>query len=275
VRGQSAELRQRHYCLQHAMSITTTRRRAHWGGAALCVVLVAGGCDRLGFDPFGSSDAVADGGMGASGLDAPPDAALEPVVATLSENGVAMFSGVTTDATLNFQFPGDNSGETSSFGPYWNSNDDYGVGLLRFDLAAIDPGASIVSAELDIWSNFSPSQGGTADIFAVLEQWSEAAVTFDSRDTGIPWASAGVGVPSRSAAAIASITTRTFAEANFDSELYTVTLPSSLVQDWVTDPATNFGITLQPNGAGDVGLLSSEAVLFENAPVLRLTYVVP
>ncbi|MBT8494180.1 MAG: DNRLRE domain-containing protein [Deltaproteobacteria bacterium] len=234
--------------------------------ACLSILVLAGGCGLVSYDSLAGS---IDGGLGqidsagepndAARTDAPPT---EPLELTFGEDGVdGRVSGVTTDTALNGGLPDQPGGDGASFtaeavGPIH--------GLLRFDLSSVPTTATVIGAELEVWTNFSPSQGGTAQLFRISEEWEEATATWNQRSTGVAWTDAG---GTTAGEAVASITTVN--ESFFESLEQRLELPIGLVADWVAEPASNNGLLFVPT-SGYVGLLSSEAVLIENAPILHI-----
>jgi hypothetical protein len=231
----------------------------------LMILLSAGGCGLVFYDPLaGSSDGgteqVDSAQPDADTIDAPP---LEPLQLTFGEDGVSgRVSGVTTDTVLNGGLPDQPNGDNPSF-----TAEEVGPihGLLRFDLSSIPTTATVVGAELEVWTNFSPSQGGTAELFRVAEEWDEATATWNERSTGVAWTVAG---GTTTGEAVGSITTTN--DMFFESLETRIELPVALVAGWVAEPASNHGLIFVPT-SGFVGLLSSEAVLIENAPILHVS----
>ncbi|MCA9518563.1 MAG: DNRLRE domain-containing protein [Myxococcales bacterium] len=135
--------------------------------------------------------------------------------------------------------------------------------LLRFDLAPIPPGATVVSAELTLTPLL---YAGAASVHAALAPWSEATVTWASfAASGAPLGAGPAGpwlpaveatVPAVAAGAPATVSVR------------------GLVQSWVDGSIPNDGVLLTHAGSdGDVVVYaSSEAASAAQRPRLEVCY---
>jgi hypothetical protein len=113
--------------------------------------------------------------------------------------------------------------------------------LLQFDIASLLPtgttAAQVQHARLVIFPD-NVTTAGTIGVYPVTSTWSEGAVTYATKPTvsGTATTTASVGTANR------------FVEL-------TVT---SLVQSWVTTPATNFGVAIEATGTTDISMDSKE-----------------
>ena len=139
------------------------------------------------------------------------------------------------------------------------------VVLMRFDLSALPPGTSIVSAELHVWTDFDPGQ--TCTFYPVLESWDETTTTWNVRTTGTAWMTAGAAPPSRSTTAAATVL-----PAAAETE-YTVALPPAVVTGWVTSPTTNNGLVITTTDADGTRFSTREHAMAARHPYLRVTHV--
>ncbi len=129
-----------------------------------------------------------------------------------------------------------------------NANVNYGDGdhmsidgdassLLRFDLTAIPAGATVLSATLSLKvSDAADEAGGTATVHRLREAWIEAEASWLSRATMQGWSVSGARSPSSDATSLV-----TFSPAALNTT-YTLSLPVAVVQEWIDDPAINYGI---------------------------------
>ncbi len=112
--------------------------------------------------------------------------------------------------------------------------------LLQFNLTDILPSgttaAQVVKARLIVFPD-AITTGGTVNLYQVTSAWSESTVTYATKPTvaGTVVAAASIG------------------GNNF--HFFSVT---SLVQSWITTPASNFGVELQASGTTNVTIDSKE-----------------
>jgi hypothetical protein len=186
-------------------------------------------------------------------------------------SGTGIVSGVTGDSFVREDLPTDAYGAE---GDLWLFDDDAAarVGLLRFDLSSVPPEALIQSAELRL---FTCSDATCAMAFAhvklfrILESWDAATVTWNDRETNVPWSTAGAGAPSSADATAVHDHYVGAAEASSEVVIPFEAAGVALIQDWVLDPAANFGVTLVI-GDDDGGLQSSESSSAAGRPLLAV-----
>jgi len=138
------------------------------------------------------------------------------------------------------------------------------IGLTWYDLSTIPATAQVVSAELVVYIN-DPIEDGELVTYRLLEAWNEYEATYDQRKDGVPWSGAGPQDGTYDPTPVF-----TFAPRAVGS--YTIPLPVTLVQSWVAQPETNYGLAWVSNSqAGRGGQFHSS----ENAsdpPVIRVRY---
>lgn len=166
----------------------------------------------------------------------------------------------------------------SAGGAPWDGS--VAVSLLRFDTTPICPGSTIQSAELLIDTTDDNLGAGLVGVFVVREQWDEGsggtggaagAANWTERQVGVAWSAAGVGTPgSRDAAPVATF-------APLDKNVpYSVTLSPLVVQDWLANSGTNFGLLLAiTSGGSDCQFYSREGGALTQRPGLRVTAKAP
>jgi hypothetical protein len=216
----------------------------------------------------------------ASTVDAPPgtpdagfDAAVPAVTATFGERDTSMFRGVTADTQLDLANPDFNYGGSIEFNCDSNT---LITGLVRFDLDSIPPGATVLSATLELWTGTDPLSDGTIELHRVLEDWREGnqdGATGDSswnqRQPGVDWDVAGAYPPLSSTAGIEASLATSAADTP-----YSFALSPALVQGWVDAPASNNGLAcIVSSGVdADSDFKSSESAFHERRPQLTIVY---
>jgi hypothetical protein len=109
----------------------------------------------------------------------------------------------------------------------------------------------------------------------VLEAWDEGSETgvagvsnWSQRQAGVAWSAPGALPPSSAVSPV------TFLAPDQTSTAYAVALPASLVQAWLDDPASNFGVVLRlAAGNDDVIFDSVESATATHRPELSVTYL--
>ena len=124
--------------------------------------------------------------------------------------------------------------------------------LLQFDIADMLPSgttaAQVLRARLIVFPD-TITTGGTVNLYQVTSAWSESTVTYATKPT--------VG---GTVAATASIGGNNF-------HFFVVT---SLVQNWITTPASNFGMELQASGTTNIAIDSKENTNTSHSAVLEI-----
>jgi hypothetical protein len=140
--------------------------------------------------------------------------------------------------------------------------------LIRWDLRTIPPGSSVQTASLTF--NVVNGSNHTYEIYEVRRNWVEAAATWNVLAAGQNWQVAGAqGASDRGSTVLGTVTGLT--------GLRTFTLNAAgiaLVQAWVDNPATNFGVIIQDYLAATNGIdfSSSEFATTSSRPRLDVTY---
>jgi hypothetical protein len=206
-------------------------------GGQQCVASVCGGTDDL-------ADAGPDGPVDAA-FDAPPPDAIVYI-----DYVIGTAASELRDVSIAGYDPNFNFGALNHM-----SVDDGETGLVMFDLTSILTTRTIVSATLRLQvADQADESGGTVTLHRLREAWVESEASWIARATGANWSLSGARPPSRDAGAIVTFSP---SAVNTDHDL---ALPASLVQDWVTNPASNFGVALvRGTSTEHVHIVSREA----------------
>ena len=160
---------------------------------------------------------------------------------------LAAIPPVVGDATISSAAPTTNFGSTGTLNIAPGN-----AGLIQFDLTAYSPGTVVNVAYLQVYAN-QVTAGGTLNFTLVTSPWNENTVTFASQPTtaGGPFASAPVS------------TANTFVLVNVTSQ----------VQNWISNPATNFGLEITGIGSTSVLLDTKENTATSHPGQLFITIV--
>lgn len=212
-------------------------------------MIALAGCGR--FSPFGTDqqappDAVrypdayrGDGVRFDGGFDplpdAPPDALPDgATVVTFTAVADAWVTNATQqESRQNF------GADTVIRGGYIDRN-----GFVRFDLSSLPVTATVLAGELDL---FVENDTAGADFDRMLEAWDEGtldgtngACNWTDRQAGVAWNAAGGGRYFSQDDGNYIATPNATAQSPISAQLDTRAI--ALVQDWVANPATNYGL---------------------------------
>jgi hypothetical protein len=195
-----------------------------------------------------------------------PTPTASPVPTTIVlQRGLDGYQGV-RDTSLDAWNPNQVHGAEDAL---WLRGDNALRVLVAFDLSSIPPYATILQATLSIWPTYRyPSQSMMITAHRVTRAWEEAAATWNTARAGVPWQTPGGDYDTTPAAVQTASNINTW--LNFDI--------TSLVADWVRDPAGNFGVLLLGPGQGSLyyRFASSEyTVSPASRPKLQIVYQVP
>jgi hypothetical protein len=249
-------------------------------GWACCLSALAACSWRAGYDDAlitcGPSSRACPAGSLCSddGLCLPADGGIiitPTVEVTFGERLTSDVSAVTFDTYLSSGNPDDNKGAKDAF---YATTADTRHALLRFDLSSIGPDAAVVAASLELWTTDFATDGPLR-AYPILEAWDEGnqddaggVANWTYRKLFVEWSGEGATPPSRGTVAVAEI------EPGITQAAFTMPLPVDLVQDWVSSPASNFGLALVAvSRDGDFGFASSEAPQSLRRPELTISFV--
>src|SRR5262249_20882180 len=137
--------------------------------------------------------------------------------------------------------------------------------MIRADLSTIPTTATVQSVVLHIW--VSSDVGDTVSLFQMLEAWDEANARWIERAPGMNCSAAGAAPPSRATMSLATLTP----DVTFTEQ--TATLPTTVVQGWVTTPATNFGLAIATTKADGSTWRTRENASAASHPYFAITYL--
>jgi hypothetical protein len=232
----------------------------------------AGTCEPVGYCSF--LDATCVHGRRYGGF-APPELADQCVGdVTLPDGGPDAAPGGTTislvasaDTMIDSSTPNQTAGSSTDLR---TDASPLRFAMMRFDLSSIPAGATILSANLTVWTTTAGGLTmGSTDVYRLLEDWNEAKADWTNRDPGHNWTTAGAQSPgSRDASPIAN-----FTPAANDTQ-YVVALPASVVQGWLASPGSNDGIVFVNRDTPNLSviLVSKEGADATKHPRLDVTY---
>jgi hypothetical protein len=225
-----------------------------------CLFALVLACGRAGYDPLAGEEDAGGSRIGDAGHEG-SDAS----VFTAADAGADTFLA-STDRGFNF----------GGLGVLRTAAAPAATVLLRFDLGEIAAGAVARGAALTVWTTDAAQEPTEVRIYRVFEEWVEGdesgesgAASWDDRIAGQEWTSAGCGVGSRDAAARADL------QIDAPATRYQVALPASVVQGWIDQPGSNFGLALIARSGSGVELVSSQSGDPERRPSLAVEWAAP
>jgi hypothetical protein len=125
--------------------------------------------------------------------------------------------------------------------------------LLQFDLAdMLPPGttaAQVLRARLVVFPD-AITTGGTVNLYQVTSAWNEGTVTYSTKPT----------IAGTAAATISIGASNTLHDLNV----------TTVVQNWITTPASNFGVELQASGTTNIAIDSKENTSTSHPAILEI-----
>lgn len=135
--------------------------------------------------------------------------------------------------------------------------------LIRCNLASIPPGTTVESATLSL-TVFDVSTNSYS-VHPLLRDWVQAGANWQRFAVGSNWQTAGAKGSQDRGASFGSISASQLGE-------YQLSLPISLVQQWVDEPASNRGLLMQSTSSSNgVDFRSSEYSTVSQRPKLTVT----
>lgn len=146
------------------------------------------------------------------------------------------------------------------------------VPIIRFDLESIPAQASIKQATLSLYVVSRTNPGtATTNLVRVARPWSATSVTWEQATATDAWVQPGAREPGRDRSP------NLYASADLQADRSWVSWDiTALVQEWVANPTTNYGLMILTEGNVSVqyDLASSEWYPGEFRPRLDIEYVV-
>lgn len=140
--------------------------------------------------------------------------------------------------------------------------------LLRWDVSAIPTGSQVVSVTLKF--NVITPGAQKYEIFRVLGDWSEIEATWNLATSLVPWQTGGAnGTLDRGTTVLGTLSSGVTGQVSIKLNSAGI----AVVQDWINNPAGNFGLIIY-NASNRKGLTfsSSETPTVSNRPLLEITY---
>ncbi len=125
--------------------------------------------------------------------------------------------------------------------------------LMQFNLADMLPAgttaAQVLKARLIVFTD-GVTTGGTVNLYQITSTWSEGTVTYATQPTIAGTAAASISIGANT----------TFHDFN----------ATTLVQNWITTPANNFGVELQASGTTNITIDSKENTNTSHPAILEI-----
>jgi hypothetical protein len=139
--------------------------------------------------------------------------------------------------------------------------------LIRWDLSSLPSTSTVLAACL--WVQVTDPSVRTIEPPRLTRAWSETQATWLSASSGVAWEKAGAkGATDRDGATITYIKS-----TEPGTSLYAIS--ASVVQGWITTPASNFGISIANSAAFDgLSIASSEAANTNDRPALLVAVAI-
>ncbi|MBW2529477.1 MAG: DNRLRE domain-containing protein [Deltaproteobacteria bacterium] len=221
-----------------------------------------------------SGGAGGAGGAGAAGGEAGGGGGDDSSVLTFGERATSTYQDVTFDTQLMSSFRDFNYG-ASPTGWADDSPNERRVTLIRFDLTLFPATAAVAAAALRVCTGDDPqysSSVGTVELYRVLESWEEGTeggsagvANWDDREPDTAWTTPGAGPGSHHSVEVGS-----FQGAEVGTE-YVVPLPTELVEGWLADPDSNYGLVATTASTDGTEIVLSEHVAADCRPELAIT----
>ncbi len=171
------------------------------------------------------------------------------------------------DTFLSAYNPGTNYGNDATFRV---RSRDVMHALLRFDLSSIPPGATIQQADLVLFQESRSNKNSlTLEVYEMRRAWDESQANWNQAAAGVAWGQPGASDPTtdRASTPVATL------PLNQSQGTVIINL-QTIVQQWINQPATNYGIQLRGTSSGQVAYFfaARENATAANWPRLRIRY---
>lgn len=190
-----------------------------------------------------------------------PTPPLEGVL--MLQQGLGGYTGA-VDASISSETPAANlQGDLIVRAP------DLTAPLLRFDTSFLPPGVDIISATLKLYTVSGGGSPITATLYQALRPWEVSSVTWNVTGAGAPWAEQGCNGLGADRSAVPAA-----AQSLAQMNMWYLFAIGDLVQDWVNNPETNYGVIIKGASAAPktYRFASSEHWSLPWRPVLAIHY---
>jgi len=155
-----------------------------------------------------------------------------------------------TDTYIDVTHPDQNfnAGSESNFLRLYPNLSNCQSALMRFDLAMLPAGSTIVTATLDIYIQGRNNNNSLlADVYRVLRNWDPASATWNRANATSNWQSAGVN-----GALDRSFTSEGLLWLDQVPDTWVSVDLTGLVHYWVNNPSQNYGLVFLGRAGGGV-----------------------
>jgi YD repeat-containing protein len=185
----------------------------------------------------------------------------------------------TVDTTLRSSFPTRTGGNDFELGIGASTDGNIVRSLLKFDLSSIPFVGNVLSADLNLYlSSTNSSNPINISAHAVTGAWEENEASWTYKDTTpyTKWAMAGGDYGTNALSTVSGIAA---APANLADGLTRWSIPVNTVQQWVSNPTSNYGFLLKSTSESTKVYKkfasSEQSVITEYKPKLVVTYKTP
>jgi hypothetical protein len=173
------------------------------------------------------------------------------------------------DTSLKQDHPSDNYGNATTLEVDGGTRDADKAILIKWDISSIPPGKTVTAATLTF--RVANTSSDTYQLYEMKRNWVDSEATWKIYATGNNWQSAGADGASDRGTAILGV-----AGPAASGALHTITLNAAglaLVQSWINNPGSNFGLMIANTDNTDgLDFSSSEASTTADRPMLTITY---
>jgi hypothetical protein len=172
----------------------------------------------------------------------------------------------TRDTQIRSSTPDSNTGRSNSLDV---DGDPDAATLLKWDLSSIPLGSRVAAAAISL--NVVNTSRDTYQVFQLKRPWTETDATWTRFDAGSLWELPGAqGQNDRGSQSLGSVT----ASAIGATVIQLNSAGIAILQSWIDNPSSNFGVTIQNYVGPTDGLVisSRENVTTGSRPKLMLTY---
>ena len=180
------------------------------------------------------------------------------------QDGHDGYSGA-SDTTIMADFPADNFGTDPEMEA--DGKPDHAI-LARWDLSAIPPGKTLVSATLAF--TMIDRSRSSYEVYPLKRAWVETEATWTNATSSVPWTLPGaIGVDDRSFVPLGALK----AQRDGTATLVLTNAAVAPIQQWVNQPQSNLGFIILDYGPSDgLGVKSRETPIVSERPRLSVIY---